>query len=121
MRGADGAVRCAPLLYRALRPTAPRSCALVSRHADPTLHHLRQCLQTTATEYCAELLRLLQSNDVINARFLWNRIADSVKVDPQLRAVWGIGAASLSETRGDPAELTKALSAFAWQPPVRAR
>jgi hypothetical protein len=77
-------------------------------------------LQTTATEYCAELLRLLQSNDVINARFLWNRIADSVKVDPQLRAVWGIGAASLSETRGDPAELTKALSAFAWQPPVAA-
>ena len=72
----------------------------------------------TATDYCVQLLQLLRSNDTINAHFLWKRIADSVKVDPQLHAVWGIGAASLTE--GNPAELTKALAGFAWQPPVAA-
>ena len=77
-------------------------------------------MSTAEDSNSAQILQLLINGDVTNARFQWRRIDESLRAEPQLRAVRGIIAASVPEMLGDPTALTAALAAFEWRAPIAA-
>ena len=77
-------------------------------------------MSTAEDSNSAQILQLLINGDVTNARFQWRRIDESLRAEPQLRAVRGIVAASVPEMLGDPTALTAALAAFEWRAPIAA-
>ena len=64
--------------------------------------------------YKVHLAAYLLRADLDRARFLWKRLPDEVKADPELQAMWVVGKAMWQQNH---AEVHAKSSAFAWSDP----